>query len=164
MFTGDEKSIDVARGVSVKLSSITNGANKNMNVNGSITPAIFQAKPPLGKKWRITRMVGYLEGVNPFGAEKFADLLALANGVEVLINGQIITTWKTNRDIASSIPALSAPKALGKEDRTLAGVWNIQEAFGNSILVDDLNGIQFKIKDDLSTITAFYVTVQGQEV
>ena len=161
---GDEKSIDVSRSVSVKLSSTTNGGNKNMNVNGSITLVIFEAKPPLGKKWRIARMVGYLEGANPFSAEKFADLVALTNGVEISINGQIITTWKTNRDIASSIPALSAPKALGKEDRTLAGVWNIQEAFGNSILVDDLNGIQFKIKDNLSTITAFYVTVQGQEV
>lgn len=158
---GDEKSIDVSRGVSIKL---TNGENKNMNVNGSVTPVIFQAKPPLGKKWRITRMVGYLEGVNPFSAEKFADLTALTNGVEVLINGKVITTWNTNRDIASQIPVLTAPKALGKEDRTLAGVWNIQEAFGNSILVDDLNGIQFKIKDNLSTITAFYVTVQGQEV
>lgn len=80
---GDEKSIDVSRGVTIKLA---NGENKNMNVNGSVTPVIFEAKPPIGKKWRITRMVGYL------------------------------------------------------------------------------NGIQFKIKDNLSTITAFYVTVQGQEV
>lgn len=158
---GDEKSIDVSRGVSIKLA---NGENKNMNVNGSVTPVIFEAKPLLGKKWRITRMVGYLEGITPFSAELFANVPALINGVEVLINGQTITTWKTNRDIASSIPVLSAPKALGKEDRTLAGVWNIQEAFGNSILVDDLNGIQFKIKDNLSTITSFYVTVQGQEV
>ena len=162
MLIGDEQSIDVQRVVSQKL---LNGTNKNMNANGSlVTPVIYQAKPPLGKKWRIDRMFGYLEGANPFSAEKFADLVALPNGVEVLINGQIITTWKTNRDIASSIPVLSAPKALGKEDRTLAGVWNIQEAFGNSILVDDLNGIQFKIKDNLSSITAFYVTVQGQEV
>lgn len=158
---GDEKSIDVSRGVTIKLA---NGENKNMNVNGSVTPVIFEAKPPIGKKWRITRMVGYLEGANPFSAEKFADLVALTNGVEVLINGQIITTWKTNRDIASSIPALSAPKALGKEDRTLAGVWSLKEVFGNAILVDDENGIQFKIKDNLTAITAFNVTVQGQEV
>jgi len=161
MFIGDEGSIDVSRGVSVKL---TNGTNKNMNVNGSVTPVIFEAKPPVGKKWKITRMVGYLEGVNPFSAETFADLIALPNGVEIILNGKVITTWNTNRDIASQIPVLTAPKALGKEDRTLSGVWNIKEVFGNSILVDDENGVQFKIQDDLSTITAFYVTVQGQEV
>lgn len=127
---GEEQSIDISRGVSVKL--MHNGS-KNMNVNGSnATPIIFEAKPPQGKKWRITRMVGYLEGVKPFSAEKFADL--------------------------------TAPKALGKEDRTLAGVWNIKEAFGNAILVDSTNGIQFKIKDNLTAITAFNVTVQGQEV
>lgn len=159
---GEEQSIDISRGVSVKL--MYNGS-KNMNVNGSnATPIIFEAKPPQGKKWRITRMVGYLEGVNPFSAEKFADLTALVNGVEVLINGTTITSWNTNRDIATQIPVLTAPKALGKEDRTLAGVWNIKEAFGNAILVDSTNGIQFKIKDNLTAITTFNVTVQGQEV
>lgn len=161
MFVGDEQSIDVSRAISLKLA---NGTNKNMNVNGSVTPVVFEAKPPHGKKWRITRMVGYLEGVNPFSAEKFADLTALTNGVEVLINGKVITTWNTNRDIASQIPVLTAPKALGKEDRTLAGVWSLKEVFGNAILVDDENGIQFKIKDNLTAITAFNVTVQGQEV
>ena len=31
-------------------------------------------------------------------------------------------------------------------------------------MFDDEHGIQFKIKDNLTAITAFYVTVQGQEV
>lgn len=47
MFVGDEQSIDVSRAISMKLA---NGTNKNMNVNGSVTPVIFEAKPPQGKK------------------------------------------------------------------------------------------------------------------
>lgn len=162
MLIGDEQSIDVQRAVSQKL---LNGTNKNMNANGSLaTPIIYQAKPPLGKKWRIGRMFGYLEGVNPFSAEKFADLVALPNGIEIYINGRLFTTWNTNRDIATQIPSLTAPKALGKEDRTLEGIWDIKQAFGNSILVESEHGIEFKIRDNLTTITAFFVTVQGQEV
>lgn len=157
-----EQSIDISRVVSMKIQAV--GGITNLAVNGSITPVIFEAKPPQGKKWRVTRMVGYLEGVNPFSADTFADVTALTNGVEVMINGQVMTTWNTNRDIASSIPVLSAPKALGKEDRTLAGAWHIKEAFGNSLLVDENGGVQFKVQDDLSSITAFYITVQGQEV
>jgi len=162
MLLGEEQSIDIERAVSQKL---INGNIKNMNVNGSLlVPIIFEAKPPQGKKWRIDRMFGYLEGVNPFSAEKFADLLELPNGIEIYIDGKLFTTWNTNRDIATQIPSLSAPKALGKEDRTLEGVWDIKQAFGNSILVDSENGVQFKIRDNLSAITAFYITVQGQEV
>lgn len=32
------------------------------------------------------------------------------------------------------------------------------------MLVDENDGVQFKVQDDLSSITAFYITVQGQEV
>ena len=155
-----EQSIDVSRGVSVKLA---NGANKNLGVDGSVTPVEFVASPPAGEKWRITRMIGYLEGANPFSAEKFADLTELANGVDVVINGEIITTWNTNRDIASQIPVLTAPKALGKEDRTLAGEWDIVKAFGKALLVDD-RGIKFVINDNLSTLASFTIQVQGQRV
>ena len=157
---GDEQSIDIERGVSIKLA---NGANKNLAVDGSVTPVEFVAMPNAGEKWRITRMIGYLEGANPFSAEKFADLTALVNGVEVVINGTTITTWNTNRDIAGQIPVLTAPKALGKEDRTLAGEWDIVKAFGKPLLIDD-RGIKFIVKDNLSTIVSFTVQVQGQRV
>jgi hypothetical protein len=157
---GDEQSIDIERGVSIKLA---NGANKNLAVDGSVTPVEFVAMPNAGEKWRVTRMVGYLEGANPFSSEKFADLLELANGVDVVMNGTVITTWNTNRDIASQIPVLTAPKALGKEDRTLAGEWDIVKAFGKALLVDD-RGIKFVINDNLSTLASFTIQVQGQRV
>ena len=58
---------------------------------------------------------------------------------------------------------LTAPKALGKEDRTLAGEWDIVKAFGKPLLIDD-RGIKFIVKDNLSTIVSFTVQVQGQRV
>lgn len=42
-----EQSIDISRGVSVKLA---NGVNKNLAVDGSVTPVVFEAKPPAGEK------------------------------------------------------------------------------------------------------------------
>lgn len=38
-----ENSIDISRVVSMKLA---NGATTNMNVNGSVTPVVFEAVPP----------------------------------------------------------------------------------------------------------------------
>ena len=156
-----DNSIDTKRAVSVKL---LNGANDNMAVDGSVTPVIFEAKPPAGKKWRIIRILGYLEGLTVFSAELFADLPALVNGVEAKIAGDTVTVWKTNRDLALEMHHLDAPVALGRQDRTLAGKWDLKQAFGSSILVDENGGVQFIVKDDLSSIVAFYVTVQGQMV
>lgn len=58
-----ETSIDVLRAVGVNL---TSGGSDSLNVNGSVTPVIFGAVPPAGKKWRVKRIIGYIEGANPF--------------------------------------------------------------------------------------------------
>ena len=156
-----DNSIDTKRAVSVKL---LNGVNDNMAVDGSVTQVIFEAKPPAGKKWRVVRILGYLEGLTVFSAELFADLQALVNGVEAKIADDTVTVWKTNRDLALEMHHLDAPVALGRQDRTLAGKWDLEQAFGSPILVDENGGVQFVIKDDLSSLVAFYVTVQGQMV
>ena len=157
-----EKSIDVSRAVSIKLK---NGANDNMNVNGSVTPVTFEAKPPAGKKWRLIRALIYMESGTNFSAEKFAHLVELANGVENKINGVTITTWKTNRDLALEMHDLNAPTALAKEAKSVSGRWSFDKAFGSMVLVNaDDGGVQVVINDDLSALDAFYVTIQGQVV
>lgn len=157
-----ETSIDVLRVVGV---SLKNGASEALNVNGNITPVTFGAKPATGKKWRIKRIVGYMEGASPFSAEKFGDLPALANGVVAKINGIEIARWKTNRDMVLDMGFIEAPSALAKSDKSLAGEFCFMRAFGEMILVDSLsNGIEIVIGDNLSKIVSFKVKIQGVEV
>lgn len=157
-----EQSVDTSRAFSSKL---LNGANDNMAVDGSVTPVVFGAKPPAGKKWRAYRVLVYLEGVNPFSAELFGNLPALANGTHNKLNGVIVTSWKTNRDMALEMYDLNSPVALAKEDRSFAGRWSFDKAFGKPVLIDSEDGgVELVVNDDLSALEAFYITVQGQEV
>lgn len=154
-----ETSIDVLRAVGVNL---TSGGSDSLNVNGSITPVIFGAVPPAGKKWRVKRIIGYIEGANPFSSEKFADLPALANGVVAKVNGVEIARWKTNRSMVLDMGFIETPSSLAKSDRSLAGEFCFMRAFGELMLVDSLNGgIQIEINDNLSTVVSFKVKVQG---
>jgi len=154
-----ETSIDTLRVVSVAL---VNGVNESLNVNGSVTPVSFSAVPPAGKKWRVKRITGYIEGENPFSSEKFADLPALANGVVLKINGVEITRWKTNRNMVFDMGFIETPKALAKADRSLAGEFCFVKAFGEMLLVDsNTGGIEIVVNDNLSTVANFKVKVQG---
>lgn len=154
-----ETSIDVLRAVGVSLKS---GVIDNLNVNGSVTPVIFGAVPPAGKKWRVKRIIGYIEGTTGFSSEMFANLPALANGVVAKINGIEIARWKTNRDMVLDMGFIETPTALAKSDRALAGEFCFIGAFGEMVLVDSLSGgIQIEINDNLSTIVSFKVKIQG---
>lgn len=157
----DETSIDVGRVVSVFLA---NGGSTALSVNGAVTPVTFRAKPPVGKKWRIKRVLGYIEASAAFSAEKFANLTALTNGIALKINGVEIARWKTNREMAIDIGALDVPTALAKLDRAMTGELCFHKSFGNSILIDSTNGIELIVSDDLSTLVDFHVKVQGELV
>lgn len=154
-----ETSIDTLRVVSVGLA---NGVNESLNVNGSVTPVSFSAVPPAGKKWRVKRITGYIEGANPFSSEKFADLPALANGVVLKINGVEIARWKTNRNMVFDMGFIETPTAHAKANRSLAGEFCFVKAFGEMLLVDStLGGVEVIINDNLSTVVSFKVKVQG---
>jgi hypothetical protein len=168
-----ETSIDTLRVVSVAL---VNGVNESLNVNGSVTPVSFSAVPPAGKKWRVKRITGYIEGANHFSSEKFADLPALANGVVLKINGVVlkingvvlkingveIARWKTNRNMVFDMGFIETPTALAKADRSLAGEFCFVKAFGEMLLVDsNTGGIEIVVNDNLSTVANFKVKVQG---
>lgn len=158
-----ERSVDVSRAVSVNL--LDEQGNKNMAVDGSVTPVSFKAVPPEGKKWRINRVLVYMEGANPFSAEKFGDLNALANGTTNNLNGVKVTSWKTNRDFALEMYDLNTIKSLGKEDRSFSGRWSFDKAFGKPVLIDSSStGVELIVNDDLSGLTSFYIKAQGQEV
>lgn len=159
----EERSIDVQRAVDVNLVDST--GNRNMAVDGSVIPVSFKAVPPDGKKWRINRVLVYLEGANPFSAEKFADLPPLVNGTTNNLNGIKVTSWKTNRDFALEMYDLNTIKSLAKEDRSFSGRWSFDKAFGKPILIDsNSTGVELIVNDDLSGLTSFYIKAQGQEV
>ncbi len=49
-------------------------------------------------------------------------------------------------------------------EKEMAGVWDITASFGSPLLVDENGGVEFIVNDDLSSLDAFYITIQGQVV
>lgn len=154
------ETIDVQQVVNVSLDNNVSGTG--LNVNGSITPVSFTAKPATGKMWIIGNIVGYLEGTTAFSAELFANLPALTNGIIIKVNGVQVALIKTNRDLVLLMDTVNAPTALAKLDKSLTGKWNFTEAFGKPILIG-ASGIEFIVQDDLSTVVSFSVNTRGME-
>jgi hypothetical protein len=72
----------------------------HMEVDGNATITVFSAVPPIGEKWELHRIIGYLEGTTAFSTELFGNLPALSNGVEIRINGILMRTITDNLQLA----------------------------------------------------------------
>lgn len=154
------ETIDVQQAVNTPVEN--NVSSSSLAVNGSVTPVSFSAKPATGKVWLIGNIVGYIEGSTGFSAEKFANLPALVNGLLIKVNGLELAVIKTNRDLVLMMDIIDTPTSIAKLDRSFTGKWDFKEAFGKPILIG-VNGIEFIVQDDLSTLVDFHVNVQGME-
>lgn len=157
-----EDVIDIQRGVSVELAD-SNGSTQ-MNVDGNATSVIFSAVPAEGEKWIVYRIIGYMEGTTAFDSLTFGNLPALANGVEIRINGILTNTVNDNLELSLKFGAKDAPLILGKEKRAMLGEWCLEDSFGKPVLISNTSGgITFTINDDLSGLTDYHVVVQGRK-
>lgn len=79
---------------------LLNGTNKNLAVDGSLTPVIFSYQPPAGKEYYLTTISIYMDEGGSFTGEGFASETApLINGVELLINNNFLVNFKANKDL-----------------------------------------------------------------
>ena len=148
-------------------------SNKNMNVDGSVTPVIFRIEPlPLcGIKWDITRIMGSILSTTSMDDGKFGGLTALTKGVVFRKKNGIyknLFNAKTNGGLRARMYdvayATKAPAGLYGMSfrRTYAG----QSKAGVTVRLDaaDSDELQVIIQDDLTGLDTFNVIVQGHLV
>lgn len=142
---------------------LMNVGNPNMNVDGSGAPVLFKAAPEPDEYWMVSRFVITLSDIGNFTGTNFATLSTLGNGVSVLTEDNEFVLWKDNGDISTSgrVMLVSNPPEI-----TLVGHWPFIEYGGrpnnNGIRIDDtINGITFKIQDDLRTVNLFRARLEG---
>ena len=138
---------------------LLNGTNYNMAVDGSVTPVEFSYDVPTGKYLELTRIMFGFEATTAFSAELFANLPALTNGIDLVCDNTTFVNWKTNSDIKLSMYDTDAPAAFAKIERQLNGRFTMRRAFGGDLRVN--NAFKFVINDDLSSLVAFQVKIQG---
>lgn len=145
---------------------LENGGSGDMNVDGSITPVIFDySNTP--EEVIIGKIVFYLENTVVFSSDNFAGITALTNGLLLEVDGATIANWKTNLDIVSSAPLIGgAAEVFGVGTKGISGTWPLDDT------VKDIGGIHlpagelFKatVRDDLSTIGTFTMCIQGVKI
>lgn len=159
--------LDTAYGVS-DLASIR---EREMNVDGSVTPAEFEISPAGladDEKWNITRMVFHITGTMAMDDGTFGDINSLSRGVVIRSeNGttQNIFNIKNNGE--------AAQRTFDREyvDKAPAGITAIlirrtfagRDKNGMAIRLNAVDGDSFKliIQDDLTGLNSFHATVQG---
>ena len=154
------------------------GANKNLNVNGSVTTEIYSLRNAtlglgvLDIDFDITRLIFICETTSSVDLSKFGDMIGgIQKGVVLRrIDGENrnIFNVKTNGDLANIMydfavqqatnPAQGQNGFLGR--LTFSG----QEKMGVALRIKPGEDLQIIIQDDLSTLIKFYIIAEGHEV
>lgn len=142
---------------------LLNGASRDQNVNGSITPAVFSYTPPEGKNFICKRIMLYMEDATAFSSEKFAGITALTNGWEMHINDVAVMNVKDNADFAVLMYDVNGVPSLGKETLTMLGRFTLANLTrsGEGVTIGNGKSIDVTVQDDLSGLDRLHVVVEG---
>lgn len=141
-----------------------NGSSREMNVNGAVTPVLFNASPPANRVWYINKLV-YTISDSAFGVGTFGAIAALTNGCELmhmrvaadvhdLLGGFPL---KTNLDVFSLIPVVITNIGILSGGINVYSVeLPIRDLLGRPYIVDgsQTERLQFRVRDNLTGLDA----------
>jgi len=153
-------------------SFVTSG-QRNMNVNGSVTPVIFGVRntdEAIGATFDITRIIFkcYTTGTNDLS--KFGDIAGgLTNGIVLRkVDGEFrnIFNAKTNGDLKNIMFDFDIEPAQGSAQDGFTGRLTFagQNKIGVTVRLMPGEDLQMIIQDDLTTLILFNVLLEGHEV
>jgi hypothetical protein len=150
------------------------GSNKNMNVNGSVTPVIFTLRtgaPSIPSEIDVTRIIISCTASTAVDLNKFGNLAALTRGIVLRrLNGEKFNIFnaKTNLDLANigytftSYQASNPAQAVDGFvfELTFAGQSNI----GVTLRIMQDENLEMVIQDDLTGLDSLYAILEGHSV
>lgn len=150
---------------SIQLSTV------DMDVNGSVTPVIFQIDPIVGQEWDIVRIILVIEDDSAMDFSLFGSIAAVPNGVLFRrIDGSQDNqfSWKTNGDIINRCFDNDFQTNIGNNFRgfTVRCTYGGQSKRGVTLRLIGSEGdqLQIVIQDDLTTLSKVRVIAQGHKV
>jgi len=146
-------------------------SSTNMNVDGSVTPVIFQIDPQGTQAWDVTRVILVIEDSSSMDFSQFGSLAPLTNGVLLRVtNGEShnLFSWKTNGDIINRCFDHSFQQNSGQNFRgfTVRCTYGGQSKRGVTLrlLGIDSDEAQVIIRDDLTGLSKVRLIAQGHAV
>jgi hypothetical protein len=147
-----------------------------LNVDGSVTPVLFKAYPPLSLKWDITRMLGVIRDDAAMDDGKFGAIVnGLANGVMFRIKKTAerynnLFNARTNGEFAIRAYDVQYTDATlgpsGQYGLRFRRSFNGFDKNGVVVRLDGMKGeeLQVIVQDNLSSLTYFSIVIQGHVV
>jgi len=147
-------------------------ATRNLNVNGAITPQVFQVGPvggQTGVEIDITRIMGYLQDNAAMDDGSFGGIGALTNGIVLRQNNGVMNNYwnaKTNGELALfSFDFTYTTKApAGSYGARFRNSYAGQEKHGVTIRLEPGDTLELIIQDDLTDLQDFKLMLQGHIV
>lgn len=141
-----------------KIVDLKDGNNKEMNVDGSITPAEFCYKPLADKeKWFLESIGIFILDPGDMTHSSFGSITALANGLELKVDlGEevVFQTFKDNVDILMAFPheKISGHATTGflSEEDYFQGIFKLPSPI--ALHKSDGDCVKAIINDDLTSI------------
>jgi hypothetical protein len=139
---------------------LLNGSNKNLAVDGSGAPIIFSYQPPGGFEYYLNAISVYMDEGGAFIGEGFAsETDPLSNGIDILINDNLLINIKTNKDLEAwltyqnpLVGSVAAPPTR------MIGKHSILYASNGLPARVGINGVKAIVQDELA-IQNFYMHI-----
>lgn len=148
--------------------SPTNG----LNVDGSVTPVLFEANPAAGQYWIITRMLIYMEDTTAFSSTEFGGLAAaLTNGLSIQVDSGELMNWKDNVDIQTCMFDADGKAVYALATKSLSGRWTFTKSDPDDLgpAFQDRKGLLVResvgalVQDNLALLDVFRIRVHGKK-
>lgn len=131
---------------------LLNGENKNLAVNGSVSPIEFIYQPPPGYEFYLNAIAFYLDEGGAFTGEGFAsESSPLANGIDILVNNNLLIKIKANKDLEAWF-TYQNPKvgSVALPPTRMIGKHSILEASNGLPARVGINGVKAVVRDNIA--------------
>lgn len=142
---------------------------RNLNLNGAVTPIVAKILPPSSEIWDITRMLFTIEDNVVMDTAKFGGITALTYGI--VIRSKRNSVFKNLYNVKSNGGFADKAFDIAYDDKAPAGFYgfrcrrtfNGEEKNGVVIRLDGAISDEFQviIQDDLTALSTFRITIQG---
>lgn len=168
--TGDTIALNAPMDVVFTTGDTVERGYRNMAVNGSVTPIIFEAKPLMTADWDICEIVFYITDNSKMDSGKFGGIAALSNGVLVKRKDgdyDNIIEINNNGDFCIAGELRYDDRASGHGVYGLCGKIKFCDRTSYGVAVRILrpdDKFEITIQDNLTALTSFYCAVHGHVV
>lgn len=141
---------------------LLNGAAFNMNVNGSVTPAVFSFSPASNETWYLSGLSIFMNDNGTTTPGKFGDLAALTNGLQIQVNSKGVAQDLANMQDNIDLSTFFFENRLATGT---SGIFESADVFIGSmtfkpeiILSGTSDYIRARVRDNLSTVDFLRIT------